>query len=190
MQERRARQRGQVFDAVHHRLGGQLDEVQPHDVLRPIVLVRIERVGRATVGAYRGVGVDLLRPAEVARARPGAVDLGEADRVRVRAVGEPRADRVPHRLKPLAPGAAWREEQHHRAGVLLGEPLKVRHRARKRRLVKLNRWRFARGPWRQADLVALAREFLRDPHWTLRAAKALRSTSSVPDQYGRAMSFG
>ena len=42
----------------------------------------------------------------------------------------------------------------------------------------------------QADLVALAREFLRDPHWTWRAAKALRSTSSVPDQYGRAMSFG
>ena len=41
----------------------------------------------------------------------------------------------------------------------------------------------------QADLVALAREFLRDPHWTWRAAKALGSASSVPDQYGRAMSF-
>ena len=41
----------------------------------------------------------------------------------------------------------------------------------------------------QADLIALAREFLRDPHWTWRAAKALRSASSVPDQYGRAMSF-
>ncbi len=41
----------------------------------------------------------------------------------------------------------------------------------------------------QADMVALAREFLRDPHWTWRAAKELRSTSSVPDQYGRAISF-
>jgi 2,4-dienoyl-CoA reductase-like NADH-dependent reductase (Old Yellow Enzyme family) len=41
----------------------------------------------------------------------------------------------------------------------------------------------------QADLVALAREFLRDPHWTWRAAKALRSTSSVPNQYARAVSF-
>jgi len=41
----------------------------------------------------------------------------------------------------------------------------------------------------QADMVALAREFLRDPHWTWRAAKALRSTSSVPNQYARAVSF-
>ena len=41
----------------------------------------------------------------------------------------------------------------------------------------------------QADMVALAREFLRDPHWTLRAAKALRATSSVPQQYQRAVSF-
>jgi len=41
----------------------------------------------------------------------------------------------------------------------------------------------------QADMVALAREFLRDPHWTWRAAKALRSTSSVPNQYVRAVSF-
>ena len=41
----------------------------------------------------------------------------------------------------------------------------------------------------QADMVALAREFLRDPHWTWRAAKALRSSSSVPNQYGRAVTF-
>ena len=41
----------------------------------------------------------------------------------------------------------------------------------------------------QADMVALAREFLRDPHWTWRAAKALRGTSSVPDQYARAVTF-
>ena len=41
----------------------------------------------------------------------------------------------------------------------------------------------------QADMVALAREFLRDPHWTWRAAKALRSSSSVPNQYARAVSF-
>ena len=41
----------------------------------------------------------------------------------------------------------------------------------------------------QADMVALAREFLRDPHWVWRAAKALRATSSVPRQYQRAVSF-
>ena len=41
----------------------------------------------------------------------------------------------------------------------------------------------------QADMVALAREFLRDPHWTWSAAKALRVTTSVPEQYHRAVSF-
>jgi 2,4-dienoyl-CoA reductase-like NADH-dependent reductase (Old Yellow Enzyme family) len=40
----------------------------------------------------------------------------------------------------------------------------------------------------RADIVLLAREFLRDPYWPLRAAKALRQKESlsVPVQYGRA----
>lgn len=41
----------------------------------------------------------------------------------------------------------------------------------------------------QADMVALAREFLRDPRWTWRAAKALGGSSSVPPQYLRAIRF-
>jgi 2,4-dienoyl-CoA reductase-like NADH-dependent reductase (Old Yellow Enzyme family) len=41
----------------------------------------------------------------------------------------------------------------------------------------------------QADMVALAREFLRDPRWTWRAAKALGGASSVPPQYLRAIRF-
>ena len=41
----------------------------------------------------------------------------------------------------------------------------------------------------QADMVALAREFLRDPHWTWRAAKSLRSSSAIPNQYLRAVTF-
>jgi 2,4-dienoyl-CoA reductase-like NADH-dependent reductase (Old Yellow Enzyme family) len=41
----------------------------------------------------------------------------------------------------------------------------------------------------QADMVALAREFLRDPRWTWRAAKALDASSSVPPQYQRAIGF-
>jgi 2,4-dienoyl-CoA reductase-like NADH-dependent reductase (Old Yellow Enzyme family) len=41
----------------------------------------------------------------------------------------------------------------------------------------------------QADMVALAREFLRDPRWTWRAAKALGASSSVPDQYLRSVTF-
>ncbi len=38
----------------------------------------------------------------------------------------------------------------------------------------------------QADLVLLAREFLRDPYWPLHAAKTLGAPAAVPKQYGRA----
>ena len=41
----------------------------------------------------------------------------------------------------------------------------------------------------QADMIALAREFLRDPRWTWRAAKALNASSSIPPQYQRAERF-
>jgi 2,4-dienoyl-CoA reductase-like NADH-dependent reductase (Old Yellow Enzyme family) len=41
----------------------------------------------------------------------------------------------------------------------------------------------------QADMVALAREFLRDPRWTWKAAKALNASSSIPSQYQRAERF-
>jgi 2,4-dienoyl-CoA reductase-like NADH-dependent reductase (Old Yellow Enzyme family) len=39
----------------------------------------------------------------------------------------------------------------------------------------------------QADMVLLAREFLRDPYWPLHAAKQLRQDALVPVQYQRAM---
>ncbi len=38
----------------------------------------------------------------------------------------------------------------------------------------------------RADMVLLAREFLRDPYWPLHAAKPLGATGAVPKQYGRA----
>jgi NADPH2 dehydrogenase len=38
----------------------------------------------------------------------------------------------------------------------------------------------------QADMVFLAREFLRDPYWPRRAAKALGVEFSSPPQYSRA----
>jgi 2,4-dienoyl-CoA reductase-like NADH-dependent reductase (Old Yellow Enzyme family) len=38
----------------------------------------------------------------------------------------------------------------------------------------------------QADLVFMAREFLRDPYWPLRAARELKQTMSWPNQYLRA----
>ena len=39
----------------------------------------------------------------------------------------------------------------------------------------------------KADLVALARELLRDPHWPQRAASELGTKIDVPDQYARAV---
>jgi 2,4-dienoyl-CoA reductase-like NADH-dependent reductase (Old Yellow Enzyme family) len=38
----------------------------------------------------------------------------------------------------------------------------------------------------QADMVLLARAFLRDPYWPLHAAKVLGETVAIPQQYGRA----
>ena len=38
----------------------------------------------------------------------------------------------------------------------------------------------------KADLVFMAREFLRDPHWPLRAARELKHPTSWPAQYLRA----
>jgi 2,4-dienoyl-CoA reductase-like NADH-dependent reductase (Old Yellow Enzyme family) len=38
----------------------------------------------------------------------------------------------------------------------------------------------------RADLVLLGRELLRDPHWPLRAARALGAPAPWPRQYERA----
>lgn len=38
----------------------------------------------------------------------------------------------------------------------------------------------------QADVVLLARELLRDPHWPWRAARALGAALPPPPQYARA----
>ena len=40
----------------------------------------------------------------------------------------------------------------------------------------------------KADLVAMARAFLDDPHWAWHAAEVLGATPTVPPQYGRAVS--
>jgi 2,4-dienoyl-CoA reductase-like NADH-dependent reductase (Old Yellow Enzyme family) len=42
----------------------------------------------------------------------------------------------------------------------------------------------------QADLVVMAREFLRDPYWPLHAARASGQSTSWPAQYLRAAPAG
>jgi 2,4-dienoyl-CoA reductase-like NADH-dependent reductase (Old Yellow Enzyme family) len=38
----------------------------------------------------------------------------------------------------------------------------------------------------KADLILMAREFLREPYWPIRAARDLAEKPVVPNQYGRA----
>ena len=42
----------------------------------------------------------------------------------------------------------------------------------------------------EADLVLMAREFLRHPYWPLNASRRLRQAMDAPSQYGRAFLSG
>ncbi|HEY2460148.1 MAG TPA: NADH:flavin oxidoreductase/NADH oxidase, partial [Candidatus Acidoferrum sp.] len=85
---------------------------------------------------------------------------------------------VPHAKIPVAPGyqvpfaAAIRQEAQIATGAvgMITEPEQAD------KIIESN----------QADLVFLAREFLRDPYWPRRAAKTLGSPIPVPKQYQRA----
>jgi 2,4-dienoyl-CoA reductase-like NADH-dependent reductase (Old Yellow Enzyme family) len=85
---------------------------------------------------------------------------------------------VPDAKVPVAPGyqvpfaAAVRE----RAGVATGAVGMITEPAQAEAIVAAGR----------ADLVLLAREMLRDPHWPLHAARALGDEVRWPDQYLRA----
>lgn len=79
---------------------------------------------------------------------------------------------------PLAPGyqVPFAERIRREAGILTGA------------VGMITEARQADGIIRQgdADIVLMAREFLRDPYWPLRAARELKQTASWPVQYLRA----
>jgi 2,4-dienoyl-CoA reductase-like NADH-dependent reductase (Old Yellow Enzyme family) len=89
---------------------------------------------------------------------------------------------VPHADIPVGPGyqTAFAEQIRREAGIMTGavgmitSPIQAEHI-------------IATG---QADAVIIAREFLRDPYWPLRAARELEQSISWPVQYLRAAPKG
>jgi 2,4-dienoyl-CoA reductase-like NADH-dependent reductase (Old Yellow Enzyme family) len=79
---------------------------------------------------------------------------------------------------PLGPGyqTPFSEAIRAQAGVLTGAVGMITDPAQAAHIVRTG----------QADLVIIAREFLRDPYWPLHAATALGETASWPPQYLRA----
>ena len=85
---------------------------------------------------------------------------------------------VPHQQIPLAPGyqVPFSESIRRATGILTGAVGLITTPPQAAAIIEQG----------QADLVLLAREFLRDPYFPLRAAKALRAECSPPVQYQRA----
>jgi 2,4-dienoyl-CoA reductase-like NADH-dependent reductase (Old Yellow Enzyme family) len=85
---------------------------------------------------------------------------------------------VPWQKPPVAPGyqVPFAERVRREAGVASGAVGLITDAAQAEAIVREGR----------ADLVLVGRESLRDPHWPLRAAKALGAEAAWPKQYLRA----
>jgi 2,4-dienoyl-CoA reductase-like NADH-dependent reductase (Old Yellow Enzyme family) len=85
---------------------------------------------------------------------------------------------VPSAKIPLGPGYQTRfaHRIRHEAAILTGAVGMITSPEQAQHIVATG----------QADLVLLAREFLRDPHWPLRAASVLKQQIAWPKQYERA----
>jgi 2,4-dienoyl-CoA reductase-like NADH-dependent reductase (Old Yellow Enzyme family) len=85
---------------------------------------------------------------------------------------------VPTAKIPLGPGyqTPFAERIRKEAGILTGAVGMITSPEQAQHIIGTG----------QADLVLLAREFLRDPYWPLRAAHALRREITWPKQYERA----
>jgi len=79
---------------------------------------------------------------------------------------------------PLGPGyqVQFAEKIRQEAGILTGAVGMITEPAQADAIIRQG----------QADLVLLAREFLREPYWPIKAAKELGVPIHVPDQYARA----
>ena len=85
---------------------------------------------------------------------------------------------VPAAKISLGPGyqTAFAQRIRHEAGILSGAVGMITSPEQAQHIIATG----------QADLVLLAREFLRDPHWPLRAASVLKQQIAWPKQYERA----
>jgi 2,4-dienoyl-CoA reductase-like NADH-dependent reductase (Old Yellow Enzyme family) len=85
---------------------------------------------------------------------------------------------VPHAKIPVGPGfqVPFAEAVRREAGVATGAVGMITEPAQAEEIVASGK----------ADAVLLARQFLREPYWTQRAAAALGAKAPWPKQYGRA----
>lgn len=85
---------------------------------------------------------------------------------------------VPHASIPLQPGyqAPFAERIRRETGILTGAVGLITEPAQADTLIRNG----------SADFVLLAREFLREPYWPIKAAHALGAKVDFPVQYGRA----
>ena len=85
---------------------------------------------------------------------------------------------VPRAAIPLRPGyqVPFSAQLRTEAGIMTGAVGLITEPAQADEIIRSG----------QSDVVLLAREFLREPYWPLRAAKELNSKLAVPDQYLRA----
>src|SRR5215468_3032673 len=85
---------------------------------------------------------------------------------------------VPHAVIPAAPGyqTPFAHRIRHEAEILTGAVGMITSPIQAEQIIGTG----------QADAIVIAREFLRDPYWPLRAAKELGQSNSWPVQYLRA----
>ena len=118
-------------------------------------------------------GWDLPQSVELAR---GLKELG-VDLVDCSSGGT-----VPHADIPVGPGyqTAFAEQIRREAGIMTGAVGMITSPVQAEHIIATG----------QADAVIMAREFLRDPYWPLRAARELEQSISWPVQYLRAAPKG
>jgi 2,4-dienoyl-CoA reductase-like NADH-dependent reductase (Old Yellow Enzyme family) len=89
---------------------------------------------------------------------------------------------VPHAEIPVGPGyqTAFAEQIRREAGIMTGAVGMITSPVQAEHIIATG----------QADAVIIAREFLRDPYWPLRAARELEQPISWPVQYLRAAPKG
>ena len=90
------------------------------------------------------------------------------------------AGTTPHPAIPLGPGyqVPFAERIRRETGMLTGAVGMITEPGQADSIVRMG----------EADLVLLAREFLREPYWPLKAAQQLGGAVTAPVQYGRAFS--
>lgn len=118
-------------------------------------------------------GWDIEQSVELARQlKPLGVDLMDCS----------SGGNVAHATMPLGPGyqTAFAERIRREAGILTGAVGMITSPQQADHIVRTG----------QADMVAMAREFLRDPYWPLRAGRKLHQPVAWPVQYLRAAPDG